>query len=455
MFRPVQLHPDEWKYLDEPAARRLPLTDAERRELSRLPADLEEAISWTTREYQRLFVMEHAALSVPQHIGFPVDRGAGVAALGTAAYAAGTAVDWKGQAGIFSDARAEFLCLIGEGEKYLIQPARDARATAASTGRMQLQEASSAVRDKSAVLDALLAYLSDSPHVWRYMLAISAVPAVLLGLGMMLVPKSPRWLAGQGRMDEARAVLGQIRSSDKQIETEMAEMTRLNTIEREQAGWSAVLGTPWIRKLLWIGIGLGFTAQFTGINAFMYFTPIILTSTGLGTNAALTATIGNGVVSVIATLIGIWLIGKHGRRPMLMTGLGGVILTQAALGIVLTWFPEGLARSYAALACILCFLLCMQMLVAPVYWLLMSELFPMHVRGVLTGTAVACQWVFNALVALLFPIALAQFGSATFFVFAAINIASLAFVATCVPETRGKSLEGLERHLEKTLSAGA
>lgn len=174
MFRPVQLHPDEWKYLDEPAARRLPLTDAERRELSRLPADLEEAISWTTREYQRLFVMEHAALSVPQHIGnfligltsFGVYRGvthpsmkttAGVAALGTAAYAAGTAVDWKGQAGIFSDARAEFLCLIGEGEKYLIQPARDARATAASTGRMQLQEAGTAVRDKSAVLDALLA----------------------------------------------------------------------------------------------------------------------------------------------------------------------------------------------------------------------------------------------------------------------------------------------------------
>jgi len=207
--------------------------------------------------------------------------------------------------------------------------------------------------------------------------------------------------------------------------------------------------------LLWIGIGLGFMAQFTGINAFMYFTPIILTSTGLGTNAALTATIGNGVVSVIATLIGIWLIGKHGRRPMLMTGLSGVILTQAALGAVLLWFPEGLGRSFAALACILCFLLCMQMLIAPVYWLLMSELFPMHVRGVLTGTAVACQWIFNAVVALLFPIALSQFGSATFFVFAAVNVGSLIFVATLVPETRGKTLEALEKHLEKTLRPGA
>jgi len=305
------------------------------------------------------------------------------------------------------------------------------------------------------VLNALLAHFSDSPHVWRYMLAIAAVPAVLLGIGMLLVPASPRWLASKGRMQEARDVLQQIRSSDKQVETEMAEMIKLNQIEREQAGWAAVLGTPWIRKLLWIGIGLGFMAQFTGVNAFMYFTPIILQSTGLGTNAALTATIGNGVVAVIATFIGIWLIGKHGRRPMLLTGLGFVVATQAALGAVLLWMPEGLVKSYAALACILCFLLFMQMLIAPVYWLLMSELFPMHVRGVLTGTAVACQWVFNGLVALLFPIAMAQFGSATFFVFAAINVASLIFVATKLPETRGKSLEGLEKFLEKELTARA
>ncbi len=305
------------------------------------------------------------------------------------------------------------------------------------------------------VLNALLAHYSQSPHVWRYMLGIAAVPAVLLGVGMLFVPASPRWLASKNRMKEARAVLEQIRSSDRQIDTEMAEMIKLNGIDREQGGWSAVLGTPWIRKLLWIGIGLGFMAQFTGVNAFMYFTPIILKSTGLGTNAALTATIGNGVVALIATFIGIWLIGRHGRRPMLLTGLGFVIATQAALGAALLWMPDGPLKSYAALACILCFLLFMQMLIAPVYWLLMSELFPMHVRGVLTGTAVACQWVFNGLVALLFPIAMARFGSATFFVFAAINVASLVFVALCLPETRGKSLEGLEKHLEKELAVHA
>lgn len=302
------------------------------------------------------------------------------------------------------------------------------------------------------VLNALLAHFSDSPGVWRHMLAIAGVPAVLLGVGMLLVPASPRWLASKGRMREARAVLEQIRSSDAQVEKELADMVRLNEIEHQQGGWPAVLGTPWIRKLLWIGVGLGFVIQLTGVNAFMYFTPIILQSTGLGTDAALTATIGNGVVAVLATFIGIWLIGRHGRRPMLLTGLGFTIASQAALGTVLQWMPDSLLKSYVALACILCFLLFMQMLISPVYWLLMSELFPMRLRGVLTGSAVACQWVFNGLVALLFPIAMAHFGSTTFYLFAAINVGSFIFVAACLPETKGKSLEGLEKHLQKALA---
>ncbi|QJE01541.1 sugar porter family MFS transporter [Massilia forsythiae] len=305
------------------------------------------------------------------------------------------------------------------------------------------------------VLNALLAHYSTSPHVWRTMLAIAALPAVLLGIGMLFVPASPRWLASRKRLPEARAVLRKIRSSERQVEAEMAEMTRLNAAEHHQAGWAAVFATPWIRKLLWIGIGLGFMAQFTGVNAFMYFTPIILQSTGLGTGAALTATIGNGVVALLATFIGIWLIGRHGRRPMLLAGLCCVILSQALLGATLLWMPDGVLKSYVALACILFFLLFMQMLIAPVYWLLMSELFPLRLRGVLTGTAVACQWLFNGVVALLFPLALAQFGSATFFVFAAVNVASLAFVAACVPETRGKSLEQLESYLERTLGGSA
>jgi len=302
------------------------------------------------------------------------------------------------------------------------------------------------------ILNAVLAHLSHAPGIWRYMLAIAIVPSTLLFIGLFFVPASPRWLASKGRTDEAKEVLSRIRSSDKQIELEMAEIEKQNNEEHDQVGWAAVVSEPWIRKLLLIGIGLGFVIQFTGVNAFMYFTPTILRSTGLGTNAALTATIGNGVIAVIATFIGIWLIGKMGRRPMLMTGLSFVVLMQICLGAVMQWMPVSPLRSYVALGCIMTFLLFMQMMISPVYWLLMSELFPMKVRGKVTGAAVAFQWIFNALVAFLFPIALAAFHSMTFFVFAVLNIMSLVFVVLCLPETRGKTLEQIERHLEKTLT---
>ncbi|MGC1330320.1 MFS transporter, partial [Pseudomonas sp.] len=220
---------------------------------------------------------------------------------------------------------------------------------------------------------------------------------------------------------------------------------------RHHAPVSQLLSQRWVIKLLFIGVGLGFTAQFTGVNAFMYYTPIILKHTGMGTNAALTATIGNGVVSVIATLLGIWAIGRYGRRHLLMTGLVIVIAMQASLGCVLQFMPQNLTQSYAALGCILVFLLFMQMCIAPVYWLLMSELFPMQVRGLLTGVAVSMQWLFNATVAFVFPIAVSSLGNPTFFVFAAINVGSLVFVFLCLPETKGKSLEQIEKHMKKEL----
>jgi len=134
-----------------------------------------------------------------------------------------------------------------------------------------------------------------------------------------------------------------------------------------------------------------------------------------------------------------------------MTGLVVVILAQAALGCVLQFMPQSLAQSYAALGCILVFLLFMQMCIAPVYWLLMSELFPMQVRGLLTGVAVSMQWLFNATVAFVFPIAVSLLGNPTFFAFAAINIGSLVFVFFCLPETKGKSLEQIEKYMKKEL----
>ena len=301
------------------------------------------------------------------------------------------------------------------------------------------------------VLSAVLAALLHTPGIWRYMLAIAMVPGVLLLIGTFFVPPSPRWLASKGRFDEAQDVLEQLRDTKDAAKREVVEMKAQEKEAHKRVAARDLLRQPWVLKLLLIGVGLGFTAQFTGVNAFMYYTPIILKHTGMGTNAALTATIGNGIVSVIATLLGIWAIGRYGRRHLLMTGLVIVIMMQAALGCVLMFMPQNLTQSYAALACILVFLLFMQMCISPVYWLLMSELFPMQVRGLLTGTAVSMQWLFNATVAFLFPIAVDTLGNPTFFVFAAINIGSLIFVFLCLPETKGKSLEQIEKHMKKEL----
>ena len=301
------------------------------------------------------------------------------------------------------------------------------------------------------VLSALLAWLVHDNGIWRYMLAIAMVPGILLFAGTFLLPTSPRWLAAKGRIEEAEAVLERLRDTPEEVQREVEEMRESEEQAKHRPPLRELLAQGWVVKLLLLGIGLGFVAQFTGVNAFMYYTPIILKSTGMGTSAALTATIGNGVVSVIATLLGIWAIGRAGRRTLLLSGLVIVVLAQLALGSVLLWLPQDLTQSYLALACILVFLLFMQMCIAPVYWLLMSELFPNQVRGLLTGVAVAVQWLCNATVAFSFPVALEAIGNYTFYVFAAINLGSLLFVYFCLPETRGKSLEEIERHLKKEL----
>lgn len=300
-------------------------------------------------------------------------------------------------------------------------------------------------------LSALLAYLFHQSGIWRTMLIIAMVPGVLLFLGTFLLPSSPHWLASKGRIKEAEQVLLKLRDTPEEVRREVEELRAHDKAAKHRPPAKELLQERWVVKLLCIGIGLGFVLQFTGVNAFMYYTPIILKTTGLGTNAALTATIGNGVVSVIATMIGIWAIGHVGRRHLLMLGLVVVILSQITLGAILQWLPPSPLQSWVALATILTFLFFMQMCISPVYWLLMSELFPNQIRGLLSGVAVSLQWIFNALVAFAFPLTLEHLGNYTFYVFAALNCASLTFVLCCVPETRGKSLEQIERLLREKL----
>lgn len=294
------------------------------------------------------------------------------------------------------------------------------------------------------IISTVMSYALHDPHIWRYMLALAMVPGILLFIGTFFVPASPHWLVSEGRFSEALKVLKKLRETPREVRKEMADMRKQEKLARKGPSVRELLKERWVIRPLLTGCGLGFVLQFTGVNAFMYYTPIILKTTGLGTNASIAATIGNGVVSVIATLVGIWAVSRFSRRRMLMTGLSVVILAQVALGLTLTLLPQNLLQSYLALASILVFLFFMQMCISPVYWLLMSELFPMKIRGALAGSAVSFQWICNAIVAFAFPLTLSLIGNQTFFIFVLLNIGSFVFVYFLLPETRGKSLEEIE-----------
>lgn len=296
--------------------------------------------------------------------------------------------------------------------------------------------------------------LGDTSYAWRYMLVIAALPAVFLFFGMLKVPESPRWLVSKGRKEDALHVLRRIRSEEK-AKSELAEIESAfhKEAEMEQAAFKD-LAVPWVRRIVFIGIGIAVVQQLTGVNSIMYYGTQILKDAGFETKAALIGNIANGVISVLATFVGIWLLGKVGRRPMLMTGLIGttaVLLLIGVLSVVLKGSP---ALPYVVLSLTVTFLAFQQGAVSPVTWLMLSEIFPLRLRGLGMGVTVFCLWIVNFLVGFTFPVLLANIGlSATFFIFVLLGIASVIFVKRFLPETNGLSLEQLEQNFrayEKT-----
>ncbi|MEV6175164.1 MFS transporter [Streptomyces sp. NPDC051954] len=201
------------------------------------------------------------------------------------------------------------------------------------------------------------------------------------------------------------------------------------------------------------GFGLAALTRLTGVNSIMYFAPTILLDTGLGTQAALTATIANGVVAILAVSTGMWLLGRYGRRPMLLTGQVGVTVSLVLIAFCFLALPESAVHSYLALASMLTFLLFMQGCIATVFRLMLSEIFPLRLRGFAMGTAVFGTWMANFVVTLVFPPLINAIGGVTFLLFAAVNAATLVFYIRTVPETRGRSMEDIETHFRRQYAA--
>ncbi|MBU5245460.1 sugar porter family MFS transporter [Bacillus halotolerans] len=298
------------------------------------------------------------------------------------------------------------------------------------------------------VFNAILGVaMADTGHVWRYMLVLCAIPALLLFASMLMVPESPRWLTSKGKKSEALRVLKLIRD-EKRAEAEFKEIqaAAVKDSNVEKASIKE-FSTPWLRRLLWIGIGVAIVNQITGVNSIMYYGTQILQESGFGTKAALIANIGNGLISVIAVIIGIWLVGRVNRRPILMIGLSGTTTALLFIAIFSIVFDGSAALPYIVLSLTVLFLAFMQGCVGPVTWLVIAEIFPQRVRGLGSGISVFFLWILNFIIGFAFPIMLSSAGlSFTFFIFVALGILAIGFVYKFMPETKGRTLEELEEH---------
>ncbi len=288
--------------------------------------------------------------------------------------------------------------------------------------------------------------MGDHAHVWRYMLAIAALPAVILFFGMIKMPESPRWLVSKGKNGAALSVLKRIREKS-QAQSELNEIENALSEESgiKKTTFADLLNVPWMRRLVFVGIGVAVVSQATGVNSIMYYGTEILRDAGFETSAALIGNTANGVISVLATLVGIWLLDKVGRRPMMLTGLTGTTTVLLLIGILSSMLEGSAALPYIMLSLTVTFLAFMQGAIGPVLWVTLSEIFPLRLRGLGMGVSVFFLWITNFFIGLTFPILLDKIGlSATFLAFAAIGFVSIAVMKKYLPETKGRTLEQLE-----------
>ena len=304
----------------------------------------------------------------------------------------------------------------------------------------------------AVTIGILAAYLVDyafsGSSGWRWMLGLAVVPGAILGLGMIGMPESPRWLAEHGQSNLARRVLARIRGTAN-IESEWLEIQKTLTAAEERGSFSDLF-SPSVRTALVIGIGLAIFQQVTGINTVIYYAPLIVQSAGISTaSGAILATAGIGLVNVIMTIVAMWLIDHAGRRALLLVGIAGMIVTLGILGFVFR-MPTGGALAWLAVITLMVYVASFAISLGPIFWLLIAEIYPLRVRGIAEGTAAGVNWAFNFLVSITFLTLVELLGpSLTFWVYALLAIASWLFSYYLVPETKGRTLEEIEHSFRR------
>ncbi len=282
---------------------------------------------------------------------------------------------------------------------------------------------------------------------WRLMFAIGIVPAIMLGIGMFFLPESPRWLVKQNRLNDAKNTLRYLRKSD-QVDEELSEIVK----SFHKAKLSEVLA-KWIRPVLILGITLGFLQQVTGINTIIYYAPTIFQLAGFeDTSSSILATIGIGVVNVLATIFAIYYLDKIGRRVLLLTGLIGMCLSLLSLSLAFQVDIHTYYLRWVAVFSTFVYVISFAFSLGAMLWLLVSEIFPLNVRGAAMSIAVFSCWFWNFVISATFLSLLNAMGaSSTFLLYAVMCILGFIYCYYKVPETNGVSLEQIESNIRRGL----
>ncbi len=283
--------------------------------------------------------------------------------------------------------------------------------------------------------------LADVPGNWRWMVGLAAVPGLALAIGMHLVPSSPRWLVERGRHQQARDVLTRIHGKDAVTN----ELDEIKKVAGPKAGHLALL-RPDLRPMLIVGIGLAAFQQLVGINTVIYYAPTILSFTGISAGSALTQALYIGLTNVIFTVAAILLLDRVGRRPLLLGGTAGLVIALVALGLFfrLDWLQNQVPQ--LALAALLLYIASFAIGIGPVFWLMISEIYPLSVRGPAEGITAVVNWGTNFVVSFTFlTLVNALTRAGVFWIYAAIGVITIGFILWRVPETRGRSLEDIQK----------
>jgi sugar porter (SP) family MFS transporter len=299
----------------------------------------------------------------------------------------------------------------------------------------------------------LLAYVvnflfAGVPGGWRWMLGLAAIPGAVLAVGMLTVPRTPRWLVQHGHDGDAHEVLGRLRSGDEHadVDAELADIERATQAERGSR--LRDLLTLRIRPLLVVGIGLAAFQQFVGVNTVIYYAPTILADTGLTNSASIAQTVFVGVTNVVFTVVAVLLLDRVGRRALLLAGTVGMVVALLVLAVYFTSSTLQDQVPYLALVALLLFIASFAVGLGPVFWLMISEIFPIGVRSAAMSVSTVVNWGANFLVAATFlSLSAAITRQGTFYLYAVIALAAFVFFARKVPETKGRSLEDIQHDL--------